>query len=136
MKIKSTSITTPIISFWWIDFMETKVNDILLRNIVYYLTSWENKKNFQVLVNWLKEHKISRSWYRMIEFPFSIDNVEEFKSYLNSQDSFLSYFSYNNSGYFYYEGAFYLIVSKTEDSFDKKYDYISWHVKSNLPPKK
>jgi len=135
MKIKNTNKETPIISFEWIDFMETKVNDILLRNIVSYLKSWDNTRKFHVLPNWLKEHKISRAGYRMIEFPKFIDNVDKFKLFLNSQDSLFWAFGYNNAGYFMYEWSFYLIVSKTENRFDPKYDYVSWIVKNALPKK-
>lgn len=135
MKIRNTNKETSIISFEWIDFMETKVNDILLSNIVSYLKSWENMKNFHVLPNWLKEHKISRAGYRMIEFPPLIDNVEKFKLFINSQDSLFWAFGYNNAGYFMYEWSFYLIVSKTENRFDPKYDYVSWIVKNALPKK-
>ncbi|NVP17338.1 hypothetical protein HUU51_01345 [Candidatus Gracilibacteria bacterium] len=135
MKIRNTNKETSIISFEGIDFMETKVNDILLSNIVSYLKSGENMKNFHVLPNGLKEHKISRAGYRMIEFPPFIDNVEKFKLFINSQDSLFGAFGYNNAGYFMYEGSFYLIVSKTENRFDPKYDYVSGIVKNALPKK-
>lgn len=130
MKIKSTNIRTPIISFEWIDFMDTSVNDILLKNIVDHLKAEDNSKKMKVFPNWIVEHRISRAGYRMLQFPNFIDSYDKFNLYLWAHPEFLSLSSYTESWYFNYWWVFYLIVSKSNTNLnweqDLVKDKISW----------
>lgn len=119
MKIKSTNIRTPIISFEGIDFLDTSVNDILLKNISDYLKWPKDSKKVKIFPNWIVEHKISRAWYRMLQFPSFVDNIDKFNLYLNANNGFLDSFDYTNSWYFEFEWTFYLIVSKSSSDLSK-----------------